>query len=313
MITVIHFYENSSLAVVSSYTSKNSTYNPCTCVIFRLDDVDDSSKSKLRSTILDHFTTENKKLVTGIILSRFGNMASDGTIYTKVKEGFDKGLFQLAIHGWNHTRYSELTEEQQKKDFINANNKLLSLFGNKSRIFEPPFNEFNSFTMSAMADSGLDIFSASSYREYRTTNPYKVQGLFSTNNSVIQLSEVNTNSNKAETANKVIYHVPFNISLLSLMREGYSGDDLVERVLSDVDKDIVERGFSVITLHPRDFSTSNSSTGTTIDPNKFQVLVDIMDRLENTGISIVNFEDITRGPFHAIQGETNSTYLSARG
>jgi peptidoglycan/xylan/chitin deacetylase (PgdA/CDA1 family) len=242
-------------------------------------------------------------------------MASDGTIYAKVKEGFDKGLFQLAIHGWNHTRYSELSEEQQKKDFINANNKLLSLFGNKSRIFVPPFNEFNSYTMTAMADSALDIFSTSSYREYRTTNPYKVQSLFSTNNSVIELSEVNTNgSDKTETANKkIIYHVPFNISLLSLIQNGYLGGDLVERVLSDVDKDIVERGFSVIALHPRDFSTSNSSAGITVDPNKFQVLVDIMDRLENTGISIVNFDDITRGPFHAIQGETNSTYLSARG
>ena len=314
-LTVIHFYENSSFAGVSSFTPKNSTYIPCTCVIFRLDDVDDSSKSKLRSTILDHFTSENKKLVTGIILSRFGNMASDGTIYAKVKEGFDKGLFQLAIHGWNHTRYSELTEEQQKKDFINANNKLLSLFGNKSRIFLPPFNEFNSYTMTAMADSALDIFSASSYREYRTTNPYKVQSLFSTNNSVIELSEVNTNgSDKTETANKkIIYHVPFNISVLSLIQNGYSGGDLVERVLSDVDKDIVERGFSVIALHPRDFSTSNSSAEITVDPKKFQVLVDIMDRLENTGISIVNFDDITRGPFHAIQGETNSTYLSARG
>jgi peptidoglycan/xylan/chitin deacetylase (PgdA/CDA1 family) len=314
IIIVIHLYENSSLAVVSSSTSKNSTYSPCTCVIFRLDDIDDSSKSKLRSTILDHFISENKKLVTAIILSKFGNMASDGTVYAKVKQGYDKGLFQLAIHGWNHDKYTELTEEQQKKDFINANNKLLSLFGNKSRIFAPPFNEFNSYTISAMANSGLDILSSSSYREDRATNPYKVQSLFSTSNSKIQLSEVNSNgSDKAGTVMKTIHHIPLEISLLSLIRHGYSGEDLVERVLSDVDKHIAKRGYSVIALHPSDFSTTNSSVEITVDPNKFQVLVDIMDRLENKGISIVNFEDITRGPFRAIQGEKNSTYLPARG
>jgi hypothetical protein len=314
LITIINLPKNSSLAVVPSSTSKNSTYSPCTCVIFRLDDIDDSSKSKLRSTILDHFITENKKLVTAIILSKFGNMASDGTVYAKVKEGFDKGLFQLAIHGWNHTKYSELTEEQQKKDFINANNKLLSLFGNKSRIFAPPFNEYNSYTLSAMVDSGLDILSSSSYLEHRIINPYKAQSLFSTSNSKIQLSEVNANgSDKAETVKKIIYHVPLDISLLSRIRHGYSGEDLVERVLLGVDKDIGEHGYSVIALHPSDFSTTNSSVGITVDTNKFQVLVDIMDRLENKGISIVNFEDITRGPLRAIQAGINSAYLPARG
>lgn len=307
---VILFNQNSSLAEVPVSISEKST-TPCACVIFRLDDIDDSGRSKVRWTILDYFTSENKKLVTAIILSRFGNMASDGSVYAKVKEGFDKGLFQLAIHGWNHTKYSELTEEQQKKDFINANNKLLSLFGNNSRIFAPPFNEFNSYTLSAMADSGLDIFSASTFREDRTLNPYRAQTLFSNNNAKIQLSEVKANGTEnTEPVKKTIYHIPFSISLLSLIREGYSGSDLVKRVLSDVEKDISQRGFSVIALHPSDFSTSNSSAGITVDSNKFQVLVDIMDGLDNRRISIVNFEDITRGQFHAIQGQIHASYLT---
>jgi peptidoglycan/xylan/chitin deacetylase (PgdA/CDA1 family) len=303
IIIIALLYNNLPLPIVTNAAAKNSTYAPCNCAIFRLDDIDDSSKSKVRSAILGHFTSENKKLVAAIILSRFGNLASDGSVYTKVKEGFDKGLFQLAIHGWNHTKYSKLTEEQQKQDFIDANNKLLSLFGNKSRIFAAPFNEFNSDTIKAMAESGLDIFSATYFQEYRTPNPYKVPGLFVTSNSKIQLSEVNiTDSDSKQILKKTIYHVPFDISLLHLLRQGYSGQNLTERVLSEVNKDIAKYGFSVIALHPSDFSTSKSPTGITFDPNKFQVLIDIIDRLETRGISIANFNDITRGPFRMEQG-----------
>ena len=101
-----------------------------------MDDITDFGIN-VKSAILDHFISENKKLTLAIILDKFGKV-SDGTVFTKVKEGYDKGLFELAIHGLNHTKYSELDKEQQKEDFMEANNKLVTLFGNKSRIFCSP-------------------------------------------------------------------------------------------------------------------------------------------------------------------------------
>lgn len=297
-VIIPNFYSDLSLTAVTNAAAQNGTYLPCKCVIFRLDDIGDFGTNEVQSATLGHFISENKKLIAAIILNDFGNLGRDGLVYAKVKEGYDKGLFELAIHGLNHVKYIDLTEEQQKEDFIEANNKLQLLFGNKSRIFAPPFNLFNSDTIKAMAESGLDIFSASSNEEYKTPNPYKISTLFTTNNSKIQLSEVNvTGSDSRQTLQMTIYHAPFHSSLLDLTRRGYSGENLTERVLANVNKNIAKYGFSVITLHPTDFAAFDSSTGkyaNTIDPNKFQILVNMIDTLHARGISIANFSYITQ-------------------
>ena len=256
----------------------------------------DGNNGVVRSAILGHFINENKKLIAAITVNNFGNLESDGTVYAKVEEGYKKGLFELAIHGWNHIRYSELTEQQQKQDFIRANNKLLSLFGNKSSIFIPPFNAFSSDTIMAMAESGLDTLSTSYFEEDKTSNPYKLPNLFVTNNSKIQLSQIKVNdSDSRRILNKTIYHVPYDITLLGLIRDGYSGENLTQKVLSDVNMNIAKYGFSVITLHPSDFATFK---GNIIHTNKFQVLVDIINRLDTAGISIANFSDVTGHGIH---------------
>jgi peptidoglycan/xylan/chitin deacetylase (PgdA/CDA1 family) len=299
-ISFIIFFSlfNKTFGVLTHTSAQNRPFLNCKCAIFRLDDIEDNSKSKVETAILGHFIDKGKKLVTAIIVNRFGNLASDGTVYAKVKEGYDKGLFQLAIHGWNHVRYSNLTEEQQKQDIINSNNKLLSLFGNKSRIFAPPFNAFDSDTIEAVAESGLNIFSASVDEEAKTINPYKLSTLLTTNNSKLGLSEVNaTSSDGRLPLMKEIYHIPFSTSLLDLMRRGYSGQNLIERILSDVNRNIASQGFSVINLHPTDFATFNASSGSyrnEVDPFKFQNLVNLFDRLEAANIRIANFADITR-------------------
>jgi peptidoglycan/xylan/chitin deacetylase (PgdA/CDA1 family) len=62
-----------------------------------------------------------------------------------VKQGYDSGLFELGIHGWEHVRHSQLSAEQQKNDFAKSKNKLISLFNDPDlRLFVPPFNDFNS-------------------------------------------------------------------------------------------------------------------------------------------------------------------------
>ena len=296
-VIIFSFFKGPLLPVTTA--AQNAPSYPCNCAIFRFDDVTEFG-SNVKTAILDHFIIENKKLVVAIILDKFGNNASNGIVYAKVKEGFDKSLFELAIHGWNHTRYSELTEGQQREDFIKTNNKLLLLFGNKSRIFVPPFNEFNHETIRAMAESGLDIFSTSYYQENITSNPYKISNLSVTNKSNIQLSEVIINdSGSKQTLKETIYHAPYNTALLHLTREGYAGGNLTDKVLSNVDKNIDKYGFSVITLHPTDFAVFNSTTGKHtkyIDPIKFQVLVDIIDRLEVRGISLADYSDIIPAP-----------------
>ncbi|MDQ4066894.1 MAG: polysaccharide deacetylase family protein, partial [Thermoproteota archaeon] len=251
------------------------SYNPCNCVIFRLDDVEDGGINVPNSAIMDHFISENKKFSPLMVVSQFGNSAPNGLVFNKVKEGYDKGLFEIGVHGYRHVRHSQLSLQEQRDDFTNAKNKLLSLLGSDARIFGAPYNEFNADTIRAMAESGLDIFSTSYSYENRVTNPYKVSTSYTTDNSIIQLSEVTVNNTETgELTNKRIYHVPFDISLFDLINRGYSGNELTQEVLRRADINISKYGFAVITLHPNDVAPYNSNTGrwsNNVDSNKFQV------------------------------------------
>ena len=304
------FAFSTSLTMATIASGQENSYLPCKCVIFRLDDVGDYGANQVQSSIMDHFISENKKLIVAIILNDFGNLGPDGVVYAKVKEGYDKGLFELGIHGWNHIKYSDLTEGQQLDSFIEANRKLQSLFGNKSRIFVPPFNEFNSGTVQAMGKAGLNIFSTSYQKEDRTPNPYKVSNRFITNNSKIQMSEANIyDSSSSHTIKEPVYHVPFDTSYLELIRQGYSGENLTQKILTNVNKNIARYGFSVITLHPTDFAAIDSSTGkytNSVDAIKFQYLVDIIDMLQSQRISITDFSHITKVPFYQMNSNSSS-------
>jgi peptidoglycan/xylan/chitin deacetylase (PgdA/CDA1 family) len=273
------------------------SYNPCSCVLFRLDDVVDGSINVPLTSIMDHFISKNKKLSPDIVVSEFGNSAPNGLVFKKVKEGHDKGLFEIGVHGYRHVKHSELSLEAQKDDFTNAKNKLLSLLGDDARLFGAPYNEFNADTIKAMAESGLDIFSTSYSKESTTTNPYKVSTSYPTDNSIIQLSEVTiTNTETGEHTKKRIYHVPFDISLFNLINNGYSGNELTQEVLRRAENYISNYGFAVVVLHPNDVATYNSNTGTwsnKVDSNKFQVLIDIINGIEGRGIGLSHFSGVT--------------------
>jgi peptidoglycan/xylan/chitin deacetylase (PgdA/CDA1 family) len=270
------------------------SYEPCNCVIFRLDDVVDGGNNVPMTAIMNHFINENKKLSSDIIVSQFGNSGPNGLVFKTVEEGHDKGLFEIGIHGYEHVKHSELSLQKQKDDFTKAKNKLLSLLGDDARLFGAPFNWFNADTIKAMAESGLDIFSTSYYDERVTTNPYKVSTSYTTDNSIIQLSEVTiTDSQTGGHTKKRIYHVPFDISLLNLANKGYSGNALTQEVLRRAEINISKYGFAVVVLHPTDVGTSTNQ----VNPNKFQVLVDITNGLEDKGIGLSHFSGVTPPPF----------------
>jgi len=280
------------------------TYNPCNCVIFRLDDIaDEGNSDKPNIAIMQHFIDKNHKLSAEIIVNNFGNLGTNGNVYKTVKQGYDAGLFELGIHGFNHVHHSQLSEQQQKSDFSKAKNKLISLFNDPNlRLFVPPFNDYDSDTIKAMAENKLDIMSSSYSSERTTTNTYKVSNTFETDNSIIQLSEVTVfDGDTGHYLKRRIYHVPFDISLFNMVKPTgtLSGQNLVNAVVSKAATQIANTGFAVITLHPTDISPYNSATGSwtdTVDNAKFQDLKNIVTALEAKGYGFSYMSDVTPAP-----------------
>lgn len=207
--------------------------NSCRCVVFRLDDIQDYFLQVGQLTVMDLFRSKNQSLSLGLIMNHIGN---DSTITGNIQEGIQQGLFELAIHGWDHNDYTKLSEKEQKDLLYKANEKMQKLFGNKSDIVIPPFDNFNNSTLKAMNDLGLRILSSQGSKEYE----------FNQNRSVF-ISDGETSDSKT---NQAIYHLP----AMTFFKTFNGPDKLIkvpiEKILSDIMQNIAKYGYSVVLLSP---------------------------------------------------------------
>ena len=70
------------------------------------------------------------------------DFGDDDDVRHKVMEGYKKGSFELALHGWDHVDYNNLSENAQQESLSLANGKMTDIFGGPSQIFIPPYNSF---------------------------------------------------------------------------------------------------------------------------------------------------------------------------
>ena len=267
--------------------SPTYAYSPCTCVIFVMDDLNDDGVNNVELATMDYFISKNLPFTASIIVSKLAN-SSDLSVFHKIEEGVQKGLFEIAIHGYRHIDHSLMTKEEQKADLSAANVRLEDLFGKRSDIFIPPNDAFNPHTLEAMADLNITLFSTSDNSEKITTNPYKSQSLVVTNNSRLEVSKVSDQK-------PLIYHAPFSVSFLSFHRRGLFGDGLVEESLKRINKSISLYGYAQVKLHPSDFSQINATNGKPINEvnnTRFQELTRLVDSLEGRNITIGSFSNI---------------------
>jgi peptidoglycan/xylan/chitin deacetylase (PgdA/CDA1 family) len=276
-------------ATLSTAVLTYADHTPCKCVIFEFDDVADYGFNNAQVAVMNEFIARNKQLHVDPIVELFGNVGPDHMVLSKVREGYEKGLFYVGIHGWQHVKYSELDEATHREHLTNAQNKLQSLSFPKSKVFDAPNNKFNQYTIKVMAELEMDTMSASIYEERVTNNPYKVSTSFHTNNSIVHLSEVPVTDKPTK-----VYHVPYRVSILNLLQEGYQGDALVQEALKQIDSNIADYGFVVIVLHPTDFVQKDISGKNInqVDPNKLKMLTDIMDGVDAKDYSSVQLSEV---------------------
>jgi hypothetical protein len=288
MIILIAFAIFAHTIILGLNYSPSYAYSPCNCVIFAMDDIADYGGIKVQLATMDYFLDRNLPFTASIIASKLAN-SSNLDVFHKVEEGVDRGLFEIAIHGYRHVNHTLLTKEEQSNDFSKAKGKLEYLFGKRADIFIPPFNDYNLHTIEALSDLNITLFSTSPDSEQTTSNPYKSQTLVVTNNSRLEVSKISDEK-------PLVYHTPFSVSFLRLEGvNGLSGDRLVEESLRLIDESIAKYGFAQVRLHPADFSQVNATSGKRInevDDNRFQHLTQLIDRLEGRNIRIASFSEI---------------------
>jgi hypothetical protein len=288
-ILIINTNPSISFATIESNSNHNMTkIISCKCVIFRIDDIQDYWINQGQIKVMDLFISKNQSFSLGLIMNGIGN---DSEIIDKVKEGYKKGLFELALHGWNHENFSKLNEQNQQLLLQNANKKMETLFGKASNIFIPPFDAFDNGTLQAMSKLGIPIFSSFKYYENNTNNGHDIfvaDGKTYNNNSI----------------NNTIYHIPGTIGYKEYLNNSWFKTPLGV-INNTVFSNIEKYGYAVILLHPQDFMKvdEKGNISNVVDENEISDLSFLINYMLSKNISIVPFSKVLQ------YGPTKTTHL----
>ena len=266
VLTLGNFILQPSFSEIISYGDNGTAHSNCNCVVFRMDDIQDYWVRSGQLAGMNQFIDRNQSLTVGIIMDSIGN---DTEITNKVNQGKDSGLFELAVHGWNHTEYTKLSEEEQRNSLYDANRKMIALFGNASEIFIPPYNAFNDDTINAMKQVDMKILNA--------------------NQSSFDQLELGGNNNEWG-----ISYLPSTIPF----KDYYDGQYLqnsVQNIFNNVTQSISTYGYAVIIFHPQDFVKIDASGNPIdeLDENPIRDLSSLIDLILSNNIHLGSLSEIT--------------------
>jgi peptidoglycan/xylan/chitin deacetylase (PgdA/CDA1 family) len=259
----------------------------CNCVVFRLDDIPydapiyDKSRIGIDLAVMNVFIEKNQPLSLALVMHYIDR---DPILLKKIKDEYNKGLFELALHGWNHADYSNLSETQQQDLLGKANKKMQNLFGKPSSIFIPPYTEFNNYTIDAMKKLGINLFSSVVGEDNYT---YFLQNQTRMPDSIYHLPQM-------ATFEKWQGPIPIRIP--------------INDILKNVETNVAKYGYAIITLHPQSFvkfkeglQTDKNATAEfrkvqtgpqVVDEHQINNLKTLLDSIQAKNLRITSFSKL---------------------
>jgi hypothetical protein len=257
-------------------TDEDDDRPKCNCVVFRLDDIHDNEFRLGQIISMELFSLKNQSLSLALIMDPIGN---DSKIMDKVREGVSRGLFELGIHGWNHTDYRNLTQKEQRDSLEMANKKMKLLFGKESKIFIPPEGEFNNDTIGAMNQLGLRIISGGMWAE---ENFDQRKSIFNATNRV----------QENDSLHQQIYHLPATVYLKDY-DNGKWIKNSIENIVINATNSIDKYGYAIIVIHPQDLlKIENGEFVDILITNEIKDLSMLIDSILSRGVDIVSFSKV---------------------
>ncbi len=241
----------------------------CNCVIFRFDDVQGWWEHDVQNTVLTTFIQTHTKVAPALVMDKYGDESS---VVDTVKEGQRVGLFEVALHGWNHDDFALKTVDEQKADLTKANTKLEQINGVKSNIFVAPYDSVNRNMLVAMKDDGLQILSADAYG----------------------LPDVFPQMDKATG----IANVPYTVNFVNQNKPLQSNGKTTRQIITEINASISENGYAVVLTHPQDFALYDSHGNEPIilpqiNSTQLSTLKAVISQLRANSIPVASFNELT--------------------
>ncbi|HJU14120.1 MAG TPA: polysaccharide deacetylase family protein [Candidatus Nitrosotalea sp.] len=248
--------------------------NPCPCIAFRLDDVQEYYLDKVQMKIMDEFQKKNASLTVGVIGYDF---SYDKKLVSYLKDISKKGhaKVEIANHGWKHENFADLTESQQIGLFNKTNNELAGIFHKRPTVFITPFNLFNNYTLKALQKSKMTLIS----------------------------SGISEDMNKFVTAKgrlvlnrdaQGLYHVPSMTDFqIDVGNETKWTQIPYDKLIGSINFHTSKVGYDVVLLHPQNFAKmENGSYVDVVNSKAIDELGKIIDYARSKNMTIVTLSDI---------------------
>lgn len=265
--------------------------NPCQCVAFRLDDVQDYFLTNAQVQVINTFEKKNTSLTVGVIGNAFGYDPSITSFIRERITSSNTSALEVANHGWDHEDFTTYTREEQSSLIQKSNEKIMQILNVKPRVFIPPYNLVNNDTIAALLENDLRYLSA---------------------NSTLYPPSVLTNlRNDTLSSTEGILHFPSEALTGDLNSDdtewiGYSH----ETTFTAVNASISKLGYAVVTMHPMEFSLRNGTTyQNEIDQKQLYELELLMDDIKAAGFTVVTISQIE--DHSAVIPEFSSYHVSA--
>jgi peptidoglycan/xylan/chitin deacetylase (PgdA/CDA1 family) len=269
------FKEVSLLLVPHLFVSLTDVkiHSPIKYIIFRLDDIQDYWLRDAQLSLMDLFLFRKQNLSLGLIMNSVGK---DLEMIEKIKEGEEKGLFEVAIHGWDHLDYSSLSEQQQNESLERANQKIMDIFGHTATTLIAPYGLFNDTTVKVLPELGIHIISANSSAE----------NTYDGNRSVFIAKGDSRKNKKCQQIFHLPSTVPFKLYLL-----GRRIDIPLKTIITRIRNNIHRCGYGVIVLHPQDFVKIDKNGNFTeiLEQENIQLISNLIDLILSKEIRITAF------------------------
>jgi len=267
--------------ITKSLTYGEHPSESCSCVAFRLDDFSDIWLDKVKKQLVETFFQKKSPLSIGIVGDKFGD---NEDLVNYVIEKIDDESFdlELANHGWQHEKFTELSLSEQALLIKKTNEKVEQIFGVKPDVFTVPFSRFNSITLAAIKLNDMSYYSSLLKKNPQT--PYLL-------------------------SNYELYHFPAGATTGEQHPPTTNFEGLPhETTLKDILRSVNKHGFSVVMMHPYEFTViKNGTYSNEINWQQIMELELLIDSIRDNDLHIVTISKINDklGPFLPIIPESS--------
>ena len=235
----------------------------CNCVAFRIDDIQNYWLLDPQLEVLETFREYNVPVTIGVIGFDF---EKDIANYVQNITSSENSNIEIANHSWTHENFSLLEKDHQDRLIKNTNERIFNLTGFWPKTFYPPYGEINNSTLEVLKGNNFTTIS-STFGSSPPPYPLVISGIHHFPATALTANYVE------ET--EMFQGLPFN------------------ETLTDIQNSQKRFGFSVVALHPQEFSLiENGRYVNKINQVQINELVLLIEEIQKSDVKTVFVSEI---------------------